>query len=124
MKKPETRSVEDLLLAIVNTMKSFPDVIRAAFRGMVQTCTYFVQGPARRSPQRLSDLSRGGRCRRRGRPHGFEDSAWQERYPVLSQSSAGFERCRALLRLFGADTPNPPHQECHRDAKLRPRRTN
>src|SRR5512143_798356 len=91
------RGVEDILIAVVDGLKGFPDAIQAVFpEATVQTCIVhllrcsldFVSWKDRRAVAAiLKDIYRAGDADAgKAALEAFEDSAWGRKYPAIGQS--------------------------------------
>ncbi|MFG1329521.1 IS256 family transposase, partial [Xanthobacter autotrophicus] len=97
MNELRNRGVEDLLLAVIDGLKGFPDAIRAVFpEAVVQTCIVhllrhsldFVSYKDRKAvAAALKDIYRAvDAAAGEAALTAFEDSAWGCRYPAIAQS--------------------------------------
>ena len=125
MNELRNRGVEDVLLAVVDGLKGFPEAILAVFpEATVQTCIVhllrhsldFVSYKDRRPvADGAEGYLPGRRCRRRrGGARGLRGRALG---PPLSRHrpelAASLERGRAVLCLPCRRAPDPVHDECH-----------
>ncbi len=97
MNELKNRGVEDVLIAVVDGLKGFPEAINAVFpQTVVQTCIVhlirhsmdFVSWKDRkRVAQALQDDLSRNRCRRRpGCPRRLRAGPWGAKYPAIAQS--------------------------------------
>ena len=97
MNELRNRGVEDVLLAVVDGLKGFPDAIRAVFpEAMVQTCIVhllrhsldFVSYKDRKAvAAALKDIYRAVDAKAgEAALTAFEDGLWGRRYPAIAQS--------------------------------------
>ena len=108
MNELKTRGVDDILFAVVDGLKGFPDAITAVFpKAIVQTCIVHL---IRHSLSFVSGRTASGRCRRCGRsiaprpPSGRAAArrlqvSWARSTPRSARPGARLERGRAVLRL-------------------------
>lgn len=97
MTELKNRGVEDILIAVVDGLKGFPEAIQAVFpETTVQTCIVhllrcsldLVSWKARRAvATALKDIYRAGDADAgQAALEAFEDSAWGRKYPAIGQS--------------------------------------
>ena len=122
MNELKNRGVSDILIAVVDGLKGFPEAITAVFpQTVVQTCIVHlirhslefvvVEGPQGRSCRRCG-RSTGPRMPRPARRlEAFDAGPWGREYPAIAQSwRRNWERGHAVLRL---PRRRPPHHLHH-----------
>jgi putative transposase len=129
MNELRNRGVEDILLAVVDGLKGFPEAIQAAFpEATVQTCIVhllrhsldFVSWKDRKAvAAALKDIYRalgpGGGGGRLGRVRGWSLGPQIRRHRPKLAPRLG--RGRAVLRVSRRGPPDPLHHERHRGAE-------
>ena len=130
MNELRNRGVEDMLLAVVDGLKGFPEAILAVFpEATVQTCIVhllrhsldFVSYKDRKAVAaalkgiyRAVDAEAGEAALT-----AFEDGAWGRAIPRdRPELAPGLERGHPVLCLPGRGPPDPLHHERHRGAEL------
>ena len=126
MNELRNRGVEDVLLAVVDGLKGFPDAIRAVFpEAMVQTCIVhllrhsldFVSYKDRKAvAAALKDIYRAlDAAAGEAALAAFEAGEWGRQLPGhRPELAAGLERGRPVLRVPRRGPPDPLHDERHR----------
>ena len=130
MNELKNRGVEDVLIAVVDGLKGFPDAITAVFpQATVQTCVVhllrhsldFVSWKDRKPvAAALKDIYRAGRCRRRRRRAG------RFRKQLLGSEISGHRpelaarrgRSRPVLRFPHRRAADFVYDKCHRGAQF------
>ena len=129
MNELRNRGVEDILVAVVDGLKGFPEAILAAFpQTTVQTCIVhllrhsleFVSYKDRKAvATALNDIYRArSRRRRRGGAGGLRGRPLGPQIPRdRPELAPGLGRGHSVLRLSGRGPAHPLHHECHRGAE-------
>ena len=130
MNELRNRGVEDVLIAVVDGLKGFPEAITAVFpEATVQTCIVHLlrqsldfvvlQGPQGRGCGAEGHLPRRGRRRRRGRAHRLRGGPLGPEIPGHRPELApSLGRGRAVLCLPGRGPPAVVHDQRHRSPQL------
>src|SRR5437764_11727399 len=127
MNELKNRGVEDLLIAVVDGLKGFPEAITAVFpQATVQTCSVhllrhslnFVSWKDRKPvAAALKTIYRARRCRR-GRAHRLRAELLGPEIPGhRPELAARLGRGRPVLRLSRRCPAGFVHDECHRSAE-------
>ena len=129
----KARGVQDILIAVVDGLKGFPDAITAVFPDtIVQTCiVHLIRNSIRlatwkeRKPlaQALKPVYQADNAEAAEEALGaFENGEWGRRFPTVEQSwRRHWDRIISVLRVPGARAEDPVHDEC--DRKLAQRRS-
>ena len=129
MNELKNRGVEDVLIAVVDGLKGFPDAITAVFpQATVQTCIVhllrhsldFVSWKDRKSvAAALKGIYRAVNADAgEAALSAFEDSFWGQKYPAIGQSWRRLGRGRPVLCLPRRRSSDFVHHKCHRGAEL------
>ena len=131
MNELKNRGIADVLIAVVDGLKGFPEAITAVFpQAVVQTCIVHL---IRHSLDFVSWKDRKPRC---GGPEGhlqshgcrrpawqalddFDSGPWGQRYPAIAQSWR--RNWSEVIPFFAFPEKCPPdhlHHQCHRGAEL------
>ena len=131
MNELKNRGVEDIIFAVVDGLKGFPDAITATFpRTTVQTCIRpsdqeqselrVLAGPQAAPAGTAGDLpgrdGRGGRAAARR----LRSRVGQEVSRHRSGLATSLDRGHPILRLSAADQEDDPHHQRHRESASRP----
>jgi putative transposase len=129
MNELRNRGVEDILLAVVDGLKGFPDAILAVFpEATVQTCIVhllrtsldFVSWKDRKAvAAALKDIYRAlDSAAAEAALAAFEAGPWGRKYAAIGPSLAPrLGRGGAILRLSRRGPSDPLHHQCHRGAE-------
>jgi len=131
MNELKNRGCQDILIAVVDGLKGFPEAITAAFpQTTVQTCVVHLIRhslefvcykdrkpvvPALRAIYRAKDAEAGLEAL-----EAFEAGYWGQKYPAIAQSwRRNWEQGYSILRLSRGRTPDHLHHECYRGAQFK-----
>ena len=131
MNELKNRGAQDILIAVVDGLKGFPEAINAVFpQTVIQTCIVHLirhsmdfaawkdrknVAQALRAVYRAADAKIG-----QAALDAFAQSPWGEKYPAIAQSSAPqLGPCHSVLRVPRRRPQNYLHNERHRGAELK-----
>ncbi|GIW55903.1 MAG: hypothetical protein KatS3mg082_2307 [Nitrospiraceae bacterium] len=129
MNELKNRGVEDIMLAVVDGLKGFPDAITAVFpEAIVQTCIVhllrnsmdFVSWKHRKPlAAALKGIYRAVDAKAAEEAlTAFEASEWGRRYPAIGQSwRRAWSRGHPFLRLPGGGPQDRLHDQCYRGSE-------